>query len=72
MHVLYYFHFRYSQIGLGLLHLGFISTYLALPLVRGFTTGAAVYVFNSQFKNMFGITVYRYEGPLSVVKVSWE
>ncbi|XP_071810309.1 prestin-like [Asterias amurensis] len=56
------------QFVLGALRLGFVSTYLAEPLVRGFTTGAAFYVFNSQFKYLFGIDVMRYSGPFAIIK----
>ncbi|XP_038067579.1 solute carrier family 26 member 6-like isoform X2 [Patiria miniata] len=56
------------QLGLGVLRLGFVSTYLAEPLVRGFTTGAAFHVFNSQFKYLFGIEVTRYNGPFAIYK----
>ncbi|XP_022107835.1 solute carrier family 26 member 6-like isoform X2 [Acanthaster planci] len=56
------------QLGLGVLRLGFVSTYLAEPLVRGFTTGAAFHVFNSQFKYLFGIEVRRFNGPFSIYK----
>ncbi|XP_072027171.1 prestin-like isoform X2 [Amphiura filiformis] len=62
----------FIQIGLAVLRLGFISTYLALPLVRGFTTGAACYVFNSQFKSLFGIQISRYDGPFAIIKSIFE
>ncbi|KAM4670307.1 prestin isoform 2-T5 [Amazona ochrocephala] len=55
------------QLCLGLLRFGFVAIYLTEPLVRGFTTAAAVHVFTSQLKYLFGIKTPRYSGPLSVV-----
>ncbi|KAM7404424.1 hypothetical protein PAMP_011769 [Pampus punctatissimus] len=43
------------QILLGLVHFGFVVTYLSEPLVRGYTTGAAIHVIVSQLKYTFGI-----------------
>ena len=54
---------------MGVLRLGIVTTYLSEPLVKGFTTGAAVHVFTSQFPKLFGITVKRNTGPLALVKV---
>uniref|UniRef100_A0A8C5TTM3 Solute carrier family 26 member 5 n=1 Tax=Malurus cyaneus samueli TaxID=2593467 RepID=A0A8C5TTM3_9PASS len=55
------------QLCLGFLRFGFVAIYLTEPLVRGFTTAAAVHVFTSQLKYLFGIKTSRYSGPLSVV-----
>ncbi|KAM4901090.1 prestin [Sylvia borin] len=55
------------QLCLGFLRFGFVATYLTEPLVRGFTTAAAVHVFVSQLKYLLGIKTSRYSGPLSVV-----
>ncbi|XP_053798288.1 prestin isoform X1 [Vidua chalybeata] len=55
------------QLCLGFLRFGFLSIYLTEPLVRGFTTAAAVHVFTSQLKYLLGIKTSRYSGPLSVV-----
>nr|XP_023697136.1 prestin-like isoform X1 [Paramormyrops kingsleyae]XP_023697137.1 prestin-like isoform X1 [Paramormyrops kingsleyae]XP_023697138.1 prestin-like isoform X1 [Paramormyrops kingsleyae] len=55
------------QLILGLLQFGFVAIYLAEPLVRGFTTAAAVHVFVSQLKYLLGIRTPRYSGPLSVL-----
>uniref|UniRef100_A0A8C3PJA8 Solute carrier family 26 member 5 n=1 Tax=Calidris pygmaea TaxID=425635 RepID=A0A8C3PJA8_9CHAR len=55
------------QLCLGLLRFGFVAIYLTEPLVRGFTTAAAVHVFTSQLKYLLGIKTSRYSGPLSVV-----
>ncbi|EMP32109.1 Prestin [Chelonia mydas] len=51
----------------GLLRFGFVAIYLTEPLVRGFTTAAAVHVFTSQLKYLLGIKTKRYSGALSVV-----
>ncbi|XP_074025095.1 prestin isoform X3 [Numenius arquata] len=55
------------QLCLGLFRFGFVAIYLTEPLVRGFTTAAAVHVFTSQLKYLLGIKTSRYSGPLSVV-----
>lgn len=59
----------FSQVLLGLLQLGFLVTYLSEPLVRGYTTGAAIHVIVSQFKYTFGINPKRHSGPLSLIYV---
>ena len=55
---------------MGLVHLGFVTSYLSRPLVSGFTTGAAFVVFTSQVKYFLGFTPPQYEGALSLPKVS--
>ncbi|KAJ8007260.1 hypothetical protein DPEC_G00115700 [Dallia pectoralis] len=55
------------QLVLGLLRFGFVAIYLTEPLVRGFTTAAAIHVFISQFKYLLGIRTDRFSGPLSVI-----
>ncbi|XP_047660243.1 prestin [Tachysurus fulvidraco] len=55
------------QLVLGILRFGFVAIYLTEPLVRGFTTAAAVHVMVSQLKYFFGIKTQRYSGPLSVI-----
>ncbi|KAG7271896.1 hypothetical protein CRUP_038148 [Coryphaenoides rupestris] len=55
------------QILLGLVHFGFVVTYLSEPLVRGYTTGAAIHVVVSQLKYTFGISPTRYSGPFSLI-----
>lgn len=57
------------QILLGLVQFGFVVTYLSEPLVRGYTTGAAVHVIVSQLKYVFGIHPKRYSGPISLIYV---
>ncbi|KAI5095183.1 solute carrier family 26 member 6, partial [Silurus meridionalis] len=55
------------QLLLGLVQFGFVVTYLSEPLVRGYTTAAAIHVIVSQFKYTFGISPKRYSGPLSLI-----
>ncbi|CAN9515745.1 unnamed protein product [Ophioblennius macclurei] len=55
------------QMLLGLVQFGFVVTYLSDPLVRGYTTGAAIHVVVSQLKYTFGINPDRYSGPLSLI-----
>ncbi|XP_072328985.1 solute carrier family 26 member 6-like isoform X2 [Scyliorhinus torazame] len=55
------------QILLGMIRFGFVVTYLSDPLVRGYTTGAAVHVLVSQLKYVFGISIPRKNGPLSLI-----
>ncbi|NXX98266.1 S26A6 protein, partial [Centropus bengalensis] len=56
------------QVALGLLQFGFVVTYLSDPLVRSYTTAASVHVLISQLKNVFGVSVAEYSGPLSLFK----
>ena len=58
------------QILLGLVHFGFVVTYLSEPLVRGYTTAAAIHVVVSQLKYTFGISPARFSGPFSLIYVS--
>ncbi|XP_021174291.2 solute carrier family 26 member 6 isoform X1 [Fundulus heteroclitus] len=55
------------QILLGLVQFGFVVTYLSEPLVRAYTTGAAIHVIVSQLKYAFGINPKRYSGPISLI-----
>ncbi|XP_018415927.1 PREDICTED: prestin [Nanorana parkeri] len=55
------------QMCLGILRFGFVAIYLTEPLVRGFTTAAAVHVFISQLKYLLGIKTKRYSGLLAVI-----
>ncbi|XP_044536495.1 solute carrier family 26 member 6 [Gracilinanus agilis] len=57
------------QIGLGLIHFGFVVTYLSEPLVRGYTTAASVQVLVSQLKHVFGLEPEDYSGPLSLIYI---
>ncbi|XP_034529019.1 prestin [Notolabrus celidotus] len=55
------------QFVLGLLRFGFVAIYLTEPLVRGFTTAAAVHVVVSQLKYLLGVKTQRFSGPLAVI-----
>ncbi|XP_042367606.1 prestin [Plectropomus leopardus] len=55
------------QIVFGLLRFGFVAIYLTEPLVRGFTTAAAVHVVVSQLKYLLGVKTQRFSGPLSAI-----
>ncbi|KAM3858855.1 prestin [Diretmus argenteus] len=55
------------QFVLGLLRFGFVAIYLTEPLVRGFTTAAAVHVCISQLKYLLGVKTQRFSGPLAAV-----
>ncbi|XP_037628926.1 solute carrier family 26 member 6 isoform X1 [Sebastes umbrosus] len=55
------------QILLGLVQFGFVVTYLSEPLVRGYTTGAAIHVIVSQLKYTFGISPVRYSGAFALI-----
>uniref|UniRef100_A0AAQ4PK25 SLC26A/SulP transporter domain-containing protein n=1 Tax=Gasterosteus aculeatus aculeatus TaxID=481459 RepID=A0AAQ4PK25_GASAC len=59
------------QILLGLVQFGFVVTYLSEPLVRGYTTGAAIHVIVSQLKYTFGIRPVRHSGPLSLIYICY-
>uniref|UniRef100_A0A673HGW5 Solute carrier family 26 member 6-like n=1 Tax=Sinocyclocheilus rhinocerous TaxID=307959 RepID=A0A673HGW5_9TELE len=52
---------------LGVVRFGFVVTYLSEPLVRAYTTAAAIHVIVSQLKYSFGINPQRYSGPLSLI-----
>ncbi|XP_037367120.1 prestin isoform X2 [Talpa occidentalis] len=55
------------QFCLGVCRFGFVAIYLTEPLVRGFTTAAAVHVFTSMLRYLFGVKTKRYSGIFSVV-----
>ncbi|XP_012505749.1 PREDICTED: prestin [Propithecus coquereli] len=57
----------FSHFCLGVCRFGFVAIYLTEPLVRGFTTAAAVHVFTSMLKYLFGVKTKRYSGIFSVV-----
>ncbi|KAJ1161357.1 hypothetical protein NDU88_001844 [Pleurodeles waltl] len=56
------------QLAMGLLQIGFIVVYLSDSLISGFTTAAAIHVFISQLKFIFGLTVPAFNGPLASFK----
>lgn len=57
------------QVIMGILRLGFLTTYLSDPLVSGFTTGAAVHVFTSQLNKVLGVKLPRHEGIGMIVRM---
>ncbi|KAL4229848.1 hypothetical protein ACF0H5_010240 [Mactra antiquata] len=59
----------FTQIAMGLLRLGFVTTYMSDPLIAGFTTGTAVHVGTSQVKYILGLKIPRTDGLFQVIKV---
>ncbi|XP_063282296.1 solute carrier family 26 member 6-like [Pelobates fuscus] len=55
------------QILLGLVQFGFVVTYLSEPLIRGYTTAAAIHVTVSQIKSIFGVSVAQRSHALSLI-----
>ncbi|XP_054280791.1 prestin-like isoform X2 [Macrosteles quadrilineatus] len=55
------------QVVLGIFRLGSLSVLMSDTLVSGFTTGAAVLVFCSQIKHVFGIKLPRRSGHLKLI-----
>uniref|UniRef100_A0A3Q4GCA8 Solute carrier family 26 member 6, like 1 n=1 Tax=Neolamprologus brichardi TaxID=32507 RepID=A0A3Q4GCA8_NEOBR len=55
------------QVLLGVVKFGFVGTYLSEPLVRAYTTAAAVHAVVAQVKYIFGVFPTRFSGPLSLI-----
>ena len=55
---------------MGVLRLGFVTTYMSDPLIAGFTTGTAIHVGTSQIKYIFGLKIPRTDGMFQVLKVT--
>ena len=53
-----------------MVHFGFVVTYLSEPLVRGYTTAAAIHGVVSQLKYTLGISPTRFSGPFYLIYVS--
>lgn len=51
--------------------LGNLAALLSEPLVNGFTTGAAVHVFVSQLKDLFGVKIPRHKGAFKIIYVNF-
>ncbi|CAJ0962346.1 unnamed protein product [Ranitomeya imitator] len=49
------------------LQFGFVVTYLSEPLVRGYTTAAAIHVTLSQLKSILGVEISQRSHPLSLI-----
>lgn len=60
------------QIIMFLLRLGAVSSLLSETLVSGFTTGAAIHVFTSQVKDLFGLRLTPVTGYFEIILVSYE
>lgn len=58
-----------AQLLLGVLHLGFVTTFMSDQVVAGFTTAAAVHVFTSQLNKVIGVKLPRPSGFGQVFKV---
>jgi hypothetical protein len=57
------------QLGMFFLQLGFVTNYLAEPMVNGFLAGASLHVMTSQLKLLFGFKLVSYDGVFKVPKV---
>ncbi|XP_052796672.1 prestin-like [Mya arenaria] len=57
-----------TQIIMGVLRMGFVTTYMSDPLIAGFTTGTAIHVGTSQVKYIFGLKIPRTDGMFQVIK----
>ncbi|XP_061001308.1 sulfate anion transporter 1 [Dama dama] len=55
------------QVLMGILGLGFVSTFLSQPLLDGFAMGASVTILTSQLRHLLGVQVPRHRGPGLVV-----
>ncbi|XP_072276672.1 solute carrier family 26 member 6-like [Pyxicephalus adspersus] len=55
------------QILLGLVQFGFVVTYLSEPLIRGYTSAAAIHVTVSQLKSILGVNISQRSHPLSLI-----
>uniref|UniRef100_F1KXQ4 Sulfate permease family protein 3 n=1 Tax=Ascaris suum TaxID=6253 RepID=F1KXQ4_ASCSU len=51
-----------AQLTMGVLRLGFLTTYMSDALVSGFTTGSAFHVFIAQLNKVIGVKLPRYGG----------
>lgn len=58
------------QLVMFLLRLGAVSSLLSETLVSGFTTGAAIHVFTSQVKDLFGLRLTPTTGYFEIILVS--
>ncbi|XP_069822869.1 solute carrier family 26 member 6 [Dendropsophus ebraccatus] len=55
------------QILFGLVQFGFVVTYLSEPLIRGYTSAAAIHVTLSQLKSILGVEISQRSHPLSLI-----
>lgn len=63
------------QLGLGLLRLGALVSFLAHPVVLGFTNAAAIIIASSQIDELFGVQIgfagSHYERVLRMLEAAW-
>jgi MFS superfamily sulfate permease-like transporter len=59
------------QLGLGMLHVGFVTKYLSDTIVNGFTCGAAFHVIVSQIATLLGIKLNGIHIPFVLIGVWW-
>lgn len=52
-----------------ILNVGYVMKYLSMPMMSGFTAGAACHVFSSQVSTLFGVNIERPRGPGKLVKL---
>ncbi|KNC87592.1 hypothetical protein SARC_00293 [Sphaeroforma arctica JP610] len=55
----------------GLLKLGFITIYMSTPVIRSFTTGAAIGIATSQLSSLFQINTPNYDDPFANPQEWW-
>ncbi|XP_061195318.1 prestin-like [Saccostrea echinata] len=55
------------QLFLGSFRFGGLASFMSDPLISGFTTGAAIHVFTSQVKYLFGVQVFSYHGAFKMI-----
>ncbi|KAL4226719.1 hypothetical protein ACF0H5_014699 [Mactra antiquata] len=55
------------QLVMGISRLGFLASFMSDPFISGFTTGAAIHVFSSQIKHVFGVKVHNHYGPFALI-----
>ncbi|CAD5119527.1 DgyrCDS8127 [Dimorphilus gyrociliatus] len=60
------------QVVLCLLRGGFITNFMSKPLIRGFTTAAAVHIITSQIKSFLGIEIKRHDGLFKIPMTYYE
>lgn len=55
------------QLVMSFFRLGTLASLLSKPLVNAFTTAAAIHVLVSQMKDLFGVTVPRFNGAFKII-----
>ncbi|KAJ7317679.1 hypothetical protein JRQ81_003841 [Phrynocephalus forsythii] len=56
------------MVSMFVLHLGFLSTYLSEPVIKAFTSGAALHVVVSQVQSLLGLPIPRPDGCFAIFK----